>query len=80
MNFFSKCFLSNVEEINSLLSFLKTLWNNNFVFFCYLTASNQLKCGIIYEKIAMRVGDDEQRINDEWPYWIWICLINFSEY
>ena len=30
-------------------------------------ANNQLKCGILYEKIAMRVGDDERTINYEWP-------------
>ena len=34
--------------------------------FCYLTANYQLKCGIIYKKIAMRAGDDERRINYEW--------------
>ena len=30
-------------------------------------ANKQIKCGIIYEKIAMRVGDDERMINYEWP-------------
>ena len=30
--------------------------------------NNETKCGIIYEKIAMREGDDEQMINYEWPY------------
>ena len=35
--------------------------------FCYLIADNQTKCGIIYKKIAMQVGDDKQRINYEWP-------------
>ena len=29
--------------------------------------NNQMKCGIIYEKIAMQAGDDEQIINYEWP-------------
>ena len=28
---------------------------------------NQTKCGIIYEKIAMRAGNDERMINYEWP-------------
>ena len=28
-------------------------------------ANNQLKCGIISNKIAMQVGDDEQKINYE---------------
>ena len=28
-------------------------------------ANNQLKCGIISDKIAMQVGDGEQRINYE---------------
>ena len=27
----------------------------------------QTKCGIIYEKIAMRAGNDERMINYEWP-------------
>ena len=30
-------------------------------------AYNQTKCGIIYKKIAMQVGDDERMINYEWP-------------
>ena len=30
--------------------------------------NNQTKCGIIYEKIVMRAGDDERIINCEWPY------------
>ena len=29
--------------------------------------NNQLRCGIIYEKIAMRAGDDERIINFECP-------------
>ena len=29
-------------------------------------ANNQMKCGIIYKKIVMYVGDDEQMINCEW--------------
>ena len=29
--------------------------------------NNQWKCGIIYEKIAMRAGYDERMINYEWP-------------
>ena len=28
--------------------------------------NNQMKCGIIYKKIVMQVGDDEQMINYEW--------------
>ena len=28
--------------------------------------NNQTKCGIIYEKIAMRAGDGERMINFEW--------------
>ena len=35
--------------------------------FCYLIADNQIKCSIIYKKIAMQVGDDKQRIYYEWP-------------
>ena len=30
--------------------------------------NNQTKCGIIYEKIVMRAGDDERMINYDWPY------------
>ena len=30
--------------------------------------NNQTKCGIIYEKLVMRAGDDERIINNEWPY------------
>ena len=59
-NFSFKCFLSNVEEINLLLSLFKKLD------FCYLMANNQLKCSIIYEKIAMRAGEDEWIIYYEW--------------
>ena len=29
--------------------------------------NNQTKCGIIYEKITIRAGDDGQMINYEWP-------------
>ena len=31
--------------------------------------NNQTKCGIIYEKIAIREGDDERMIN-EWLYYL----------
>ena len=34
---------------------------------CYLTAINQLKCSIFYEKIAKQAGDEERIINYEWP-------------
>ena len=34
--------------------------------FLTVMAHKQTKCGIIYEKIAMRVGDDERMINYEW--------------
>ena len=33
----------------------------------YLMANSQLKCSIIYKKIAMGAGDDERIINHEWP-------------
>ena len=64
--FFIKCFLSNVEEINLLLSLFKKAKNKNYDF-CYLMTNNQLRCRFIYEKIAMQAGDDEQIINYEWP-------------
>ena len=41
--------------------------NINFDFFVFLVANNQLKCSIIYIKIAMQAGDDKKRINHEWP-------------
>ena len=30
-------------------------------------ANNQLECGVICEKIAIRAGDDERIIYYEWP-------------
>ena len=38
--------------------------------------NNPTKRGNIYEKIAMRVGDDERLINYEWPY---MCKMSSSE-
>ena len=47
--------------------------------------NNQTKYGIIYEKIAMQTGDDEQMINYEWPkdrfvlflsWWGLYCFVN----
>ena len=64
-NFSFNCLFSNVEEINLLLSVLKKAKNKNFDF-CYLMANNQLKCGIIYKKAAVHVGDDAQI-----HYWYW---------
>ena len=58
VNFSFKRFLSNVEEINLLRSLFKKQKNKNFDS-CYLKTNNSLKCSIIYEKIAMRAGDDE---------------------
>ena len=43
----------------------------NFIFliailiFYSVMTNNQMKCGIIYKKIVMQVGDDEQIINYE---------------
>ena len=50
VNFTWKCFLSNVEEINSLLLFSKNL-KTTILIFCYLVPTNQLKCSIICKKI-----------------------------
>ena len=33
-----------------------------------LMGNNQLKCGILYKKIAMQEGDDERTINYEWSF------------
>ena len=41
-------------------------FNCNFDFFLSVMTNNQTKCGIIYKKIAMQVGDDEQMTNYEW--------------
>ena len=49
-----KHFLSNVEEINLLLSFFKKLRNKYFAV-------------LFPKKIAMQVGHDEQIINCQWP-------------
>ena len=35
--------------------------------------NNQTKCGIIYEKITMRAGDDERMIN--WPNMLYYMKI-----
>ena len=61
------CFLSNAEEINLLLSLFKKAKNKNFDF-CYLMANNQLKWGIIYEKIVLQAGNDEQVIMNGLTY------------
>ena len=61
------CFLSNAEEINLLLSLFKKAKNKNFDF-CYLMTNNQLKWGIIYEKIVLQVGNDEQVITNGLTY------------
>ena len=55
--------------------FLFNCWRNKFsafffqkirkltvLIFCYLTANNQLKCGIIYKNFLMPLDDDEQII------------------
>ena len=34
--------------------------------FLSVMTNNQTKCGIIYEKITIRAGDDGQMINHEW--------------
>ena len=41
-------------------------FNCNFDFFLPVMTNNQTKCGIIYKKIAMQVGDDEQMTHYEW--------------
>ena len=33
----------------------------------YLLGNNKLKCGVIYENITMRGGNDERIINYGWP-------------
>ena len=44
----------------------------NFIFliailiFLSVMTDNQMKCGIIYKKIVMQVGDGEQMISFEW--------------
>ena len=36
------------------------------IFYC-LVANNELKCGIIYKQIMLGAGDDERKINYDWP-------------
>ena len=47
--------------------FFQKIRKITILIFCYLIANNQSKCGIIYKKIALRAGDDERKINYEWP-------------
>ena len=57
-------FIFHFEEltgINFLLCFF-FLFNCNFDFFLSAMTNNQTKCGITYEKIAMRADDDERMI------------------
>ena len=48
-NKFTALFFQNIQKVTILI-------------FCYFMANNQLKCGIIYKKTAMRLDDDERRI------------------
>ena len=38
------------------------------IIFSSLLRNNQTKCGIICEKVRMRPGDDERKINYDWTY------------
>ena len=62
--FYFICFLLHVEELS--FCFQCFSFNCNLDFLSVMT-NNQTKCSIIYEKIAMRVGDGERMINYEWP-------------
>ena len=59
VNFYFIYFLLDVEELSFCFQFLLI---GNFDFLLSVMANNQTKCGIIYEKIAMRPGDDERMI------------------
>ena len=61
---FFNCFLSSVEKINTF--FIQKSKIQQFLFLLFNMANNYLKCGIIYEKIAMGAGGDEWMINYEW--------------
>ena len=54
----------HVEELTFYFYFFP--FNCNFDFLLAMT-NNEMKCSIIYEKIVMQAGDDEQMINYEWP-------------
>ena len=49
-------------------------------------ANSQMKCGIVYKKIAMWADDDERMINYEWPkvvifmYKIWLGTAVFKNH
>ena len=62
------------------LSSINQIINWNAVLFTKINQSNnQLKCGIIYKKIAMRADDDEQRINYEWPLQKFFSVLNWID-
>ena len=62
-----------------LLSFSYFFLLIAILIFLSVMTYNQTKCGIIYEKIAMRAGDDERMINYEWPNNCWIFLKKIIE-
>ena len=64
VNFSFIYFLLHVEELSFCFRFSSV--NCNFDFFLSVMTNNQTKCGITYEKISMRAGDDERMINYEW--------------
>ena len=65
VNFYFIYFLLHVAELSFCFQYFS--FSFNFDIFLSVATNNQTKCGIIYEKIAMRAGDDEQMINYEWP-------------
>ena len=65
VDFYFISFLLRVEELSFCFQFFP--FNSNFDFFLSVMPNNQMKCGIFYEKIAMRSGDDERMTNYQWP-------------
>ena len=64
VNFYFLYVLLHVEELRfCFLIFL--LIAILIFFFSSMVTNNQTKCDIIYQKIAMRTGDDERMINYE---------------
>lgn len=61
------CVMEMRQEINLLLSFSKKIKKQKILFFCYLMANNQVKCGITYERKSRSGWDNGRIMNYEWP-------------
>ena len=57
----------------------KSKKNLTVLIFYYLMANNQMKCSIIYKKIAMRIVDDEQIMINGLALMMWIISFHFMK-